>query len=721
MIVLLRKGLDTLVHDGPVAFAEKTQQFVRRIVAERRGKLFGRREYRDVLFVNGCTLPHPTRYRVDHQIEQLQFAGLSAASVFYNSLDLDLVRYYRAFVFFRCPHTPVVEEFIARAKACNKPVFFDIDDLVIDETYVRTIKYLGTMTAAEKDLYMDGVQRMRRTLRLCDAAITTTEPLATELARYVPEVFVNRNVASEKMVALSNEAFQRRRPRGDGSVVLGYFSGSITHNDDVRMILPTLVRILTDFPQARLKIVGILDLPPESMPFAGRVEAEGFVPWTRLPRLIAGTDINLAPLEASLFNEAKSENKWIEASLVGVPTVASDTGAVAARTSNGENALLCRTGEDWYRAVASLIESPKERERIGVAARRSVLSGSVTSSTAVSFAKVIGSKLPIGVAFVLPSTQVSGGVNVVVRHASILRKNGADVTLFSMDDKERATDVSGLPVMPWRKTRVHARFDRAVATLWSTVDVVNHSSRFASRYYLVQNFETDFYPFGDPRRILANATYNSLDRLKYITISRWCQGWLAERFRKEAAYAPNGIDLALFARKARDFSGRIRVLVEGNSEDHYKNVDESFVITNQLDPSRFEVWYLSYQGAPKRWYRVDRFLHKVPHHSVAAAYQSCHLLVKSSLLESFSYPPLEMMATGGIAIVAANAGNAEYLRDRENCLLYQAGKPEQAVGLIHEICGDATLRERIIASGLATAAARDWGVLEHDIRKLYDV
>ena len=205
-------------------------------------------------------------------------------------------------------------------------------------------------------------------------------------------------------------------------------------------------------------------------------------------------------------------------------------------------------------------------------------------------------------AFVLPSTQVSGGVNVVVRHASILRKNGADVTLFSMDDKERATDVSGLPVMPWRKTRVHARFDRAVATLWSTVDVVNHSSRFASRYYLVQNFETDFYPFGDPRRILANATYNSLDRLKYITISRWCQGWLAERFRKDAAYAPNGIDLALFAPRERDFSGRIRVLVEGNSEDHYKNVDESFVITNQLDPSRFEVWYLSYQGAPKRWY-----------------------------------------------------------------------------------------------------------------------
>src|SRR4029077_17448943 len=121
----------------------------------------------------------------------------------------------------------------------------------------------------------------------------------------------------------------------------------------------------------------------------------------------------------------------------------------------------------------------------------------------------------------------------------------------------------------------------------------------------------------------------------------------------------NGIDLSLFTRSERSFSGKIRILVEGNSKDHYKNVDESFRITNQLDPERFEVWYLSYEGKPKKWYRVDRFLHKVPHSSVAAIYQACHLLVKSSLLESFSYPPLEMMATGGIAVVASNAGNAE--------------------------------------------------------------
>jgi glycosyltransferase involved in cell wall biosynthesis len=720
MIGLLRKGVATLAYDGPLAFVDKTQRFVRRKVTEKRDTLARHHIFKDVLFVNGCTLEHPARYRVDHQMEQLHFSGFATDKIFYESLDVDLARFYRAFVFFRCPHTAVVEEFIRRAKAWNRPVLFDIDDLVIDDEYVRTIKYLATMTGAELDLYMDGVRRMKRTLSLCDGAITTTHRLALELEKYTPQVFVNRNVASEKMVALSNQAIEDRRKHPHQGVVLGYFSGSITHNDDVRMILPALVRILQDFPQVRLKVAGHLDLPPELRPFAERVTVEKFVSWTRLPRLIASADINLAPIEESIFNEAKSENKWIEASLVEVPTVASDHGAVARMAKDGETVVLCGQ-DDWYRALAELIASPAKREAIGRAARAFVLEKCVTAHTATTLARIVRSKMPTGIAFVLPSTQLSGGINVALRHASIAQRHGADVALFSMDYREKKTEISGMPVVPLPRIHMHAHFDRAVATLWSTADFVNGFPKFASKYYLVQNYETDFYRPGNFQRVLANTTYNFFTDLRYVTISRWCQDWLWERFGKKARYAPNGIDLTAFTPRERDFSGKVRILVEGSSTDHYKNVDESFAITNQLDPARFEVWYLSYEGGPKKGYRVDRFLHRVPHVEVAEIYRQCHILVKSSRLESFSYPPLEMMATGGIALVAANAGNAEYLRDRENCLLYQVGHPEQALGLIAEICGDAALRERIIRNGLTTARSRDWRAVEGEVRKLYDL
>ena len=38
---------------------------------------------------------------------------------------------------------------------------------------------------------------------------------------------------------------------------------------------------------------------------------------------------------------------------------------------------------------------------------------------------------------------------------------------------------------------------------------------------------------------------------------------------------------------------------------------------------------------------------------------------KTSFLESFSYPPIEMMATGGYSVVVPNDGNREYLVNGE--------------------------------------------------------
>ena len=101
--------------------------------------------------------------------------------------------------------------------------------------------------------------------------------------------------------------------------------------------------------------------------------------------------------------------------------------------------------------------------------------------------------------------------------------------------------------------------------------------------------------------------------------------------------------------------------------------------------------------------------------------KSSFILLKSSLLESFSYPPLEMMATGGFAVVAKNEGNSEYLIDGENCLLYKSGDIEGAVNAIERICSDETLRNLLYEKGLKTAQSRSWKNIEKDILQLYDI
>ncbi len=708
-------------------------------------------DFVDVLFINGCafSVPHPIRYRVDHQAEQLESAGVSTRIVNAWELSEDHVRIARTFVIFRCPYTDAVGSFIELAHSLNKRVLYDIDDLVIDTAYTDQIPYLDTMGAEERALYDEGVRAMGRTLKLCDGAITTTEQLACELRRYVEPVFVNRNVASEEMLYFSERAayerdvlptlaeqdveprdrhrwkVARERAAARSGFALGYFSGSITHNDDFQMILPAVVRLMTDYADVTLHVVGELDLPEELEPFRDRVVRQPFSPWRHLPKMLSFVDVNLVPLADTVFNRAKSENKWVEAALVKVPSVASKVGALADSITDGVDGLLVEnTADAWYEALARLHDDPSLRRRLARRAYEECAEHHVTVGTGTALAGFIRSQETPNAALVFPGLTISGGVIVALKHACFLRRSGLDVVVvgdhIETDGRWLTVEGERLPVISRNAAVMRGRFDKMIATMWSTVPYIRAYTNADRRYYLVQNKETGFYEAGDPLRVEAAKTYGENPGLIYCTISPWCAEWLRADFGHEARLAPNGINPALFSPVERDWSGKIRVLIEGDSTSEYKNVDESFAIADLLDPERYEIWYLSYKGRPKPGYRVDRFLQSVPHDEVGAVYRQCHILLKTSVLESFSYPPLEMMATGGAAVVLRNGGNAAYLVDGENALLFDQGEDEKAARLIETLVEDADLRERLREGGLRTARELAWDQVEPQVLALYE-
>lgn len=715
---LTNKSIDTCKEEGFKSFVNKTKNYIRLRVPERQKYA----SVKDILFINGCTLPHPSRYRVSHQMEQLEASGLSTNCVDYNILTLDMMKYYRGFVFFRCPVTPIVKEFIEKAKECNKVVFYDIDDLVIDEKYTKTIKHLKTLSKEEKALYDDGVNRMRETLLMCDYAITTTERLAKELKNYCSDVYINRNVASERMVELSLKAIKKAN-HDENKIIMGYLSGSITHNADFELILPVVKKLMKEHKNLYLQVVGLLDIPKSLEAYKDRILTAPFVDWQRLPDIIAGIDINLAPLEESIFNEAKSENKWVEAALCKVVTAASKVGAFEHSIKDGKTGVLCKDKDDWYNKLNKLIIDCEYRQNIANNAFNEVISNNLTTYTGQGLANYINSKLPKNIAFILPTTNISGGVNVVLKHCSILKRAGYDVSIINMDNNgDDIVNLDGnINVINSHNTNIYAYFDTMVATLWTTLEFVRSYYNVLNKSYLVQNFETNFGDYGQNMKLYANATYCTMVPINYLTISKWCQNWLKSDYNKNSKYAPNGIKLEQFPFKKRNFNeGKIKILVEGNSDDYYKNVDESFRIIDKLDKDKYEIHFLSYQGKPKDWYYVDNFMHRVPYDKVGEVYGSCDILIKSSILESFSYPPLEMMATGGIVVVAPNEGNIEYLKDGENCLFYKPGNIDDAVKKIEKIRKDEKLREKLIENGLKTAKEREWKKLEKDILNLYE-
>ncbi|QOT09872.1 glycosyltransferase [Paenibacillus sp. JNUCC32] len=718
--ILINKSMATIKYEGVSAFMKKSLNYTkRRLLKVQQPSTY---HFKDILFINGCALPHPQRYRVDHQIEQLHYNGYSCDKVYFEEVTSEMAKYYRAFVFFRCPFTEEVGELIQRAKYFNKKVFFDVDDLVIDQKYVKDVKYLNTMSSSELDLYLEGVERHKKTLLMCDYALTTTSRLAKELSNYVEEVYINRNVASDQMIELSNRALANQTDRSSDKVILGYFSGSITHNEDFELILEVLEKIFIRYSNVFLKVVGILDIPEKLEVFKDRIIIEKFTDWTKLPEIISSVDINLAPLVNNVFNEAKSENKWTEAALVKIPTVASGVGAFKEVINHKVNGILCDNSQEWFENLEMLIKDEKYRIKLGEYAHKDVMHGWTTSSTGYRLLDFIESKLNDNVAFVLPSTKISGGVNVVIKHCNILRAEGIDVTVISMsEDDENIVNKDGeVNVISYYAHSFHGLFRKCVATLWTTTNFLNTYPKIRDKYYLVQSYETNFYEPGNHMRIWANLTYNYFSEIKYITISKWCESWLKDHFKKEVKYAPNGIDLSLFAFKERTHYGKIRILIEGSSSDRNKNVDESFMITNQLDRGKYEIWYLTYDDKPKSWYVIDKFLHKVPYDEVSDVYSQCDILLKSSRLESFSYPPLEMMATGGVSIVAPNEGNLEYLIHNVNCLLYEPGNIQNALEMIEIVCTNEELRKKIIANGLKTVKEREWSKIKYEVLELYD-
>ena len=294
---LVKKSVVIIKDDGAVRFVKRAAKYAYyKKFPDKKQQV-----YKDILFINGCTLPHPERYRVTHQMEQLMSQGLTVESVFYDRLSLDQLKYYRGFVFFRCPITDTIREFIKQAHYFNKTCFFDIDDLVIDQKYTDSIRYVQEMSVEDKCLYDDGVNRMRETLELCDHAITTTTQLKEELQKYMKgQVLINRNVASDEMINRSNLAIKSVN-KDKSRVVIGYFSGSITHNEDFDIVIPSIVKIFKKYPQVYLKIAGILDIPKAFELYEDRIITSGFVDWRQLPAVMAECDIAIAPLVDPCF------------------------------------------------------------------------------------------------------------------------------------------------------------------------------------------------------------------------------------------------------------------------------------------------------------------------------------------------------------------------------------------------------------------------------------
>lgn len=315
----------------------------------------------------------PLRYRSQFPAEALELLGIDCTVLHYSDPGVeDAMASADAIVVYRVPATPRVLALVDAARDRGVPVAFDVDDLIVDPTIEAEIPALRILPPEEARLWMEGVQRYRTTLEHCDAYIGSTSPLVdrvrtvTGLPCHVKPNGYGLHLAKESDAAL-------RTARDPGPPRIGYLSGTTTHDEDFRSVLPALISVLRD-TDAELWLGGHLPDDPRLEPFGSRVVRMPFRPWNELPALLRQLDVNLAPLaDRGHFNEAKSAIKWLEAALVETPTIASATTPFAEAITPGVDGLLIDDAADWEPAIRGLIDDAVTREAMGSAARRTAL------------------------------------------------------------------------------------------------------------------------------------------------------------------------------------------------------------------------------------------------------------------------------------------------------------------------------------------------------------
>jgi glycosyltransferase involved in cell wall biosynthesis len=402
---------------------------------------FGRR----ILLIAELSLPQCKRYRVDQKAEMLTRLGYEVTVLRWQDERQcrTALQLHGLVIFYRVPAFPNVVGLIMEARRLGLPNFFDIDDLIFDvEEYQRNTN-LQSLPKEERELLLNGGRLYQQALSLCDNAIASTPTIAERMRAFTRgNVYIVENALDQGILSLSAEMARRPPPVDAHTVTIGYGSGSRTHDADFLVASEALRRVMLRYPQVRLAIHGYLELPPEFAELSDRVFRIPFLEADDYQRALASWQISLAPLETTVFNDAKSNIKYIEAAIFGVPTVATGSGPFREVIEHGRNGMIATTTEEWFTALSQLVESAELRRTMGEAARATVMGRYHPDVLGVERLQPILDHLPAPVAEsrplkvlvvnVLFAPLSFGGATIVAEQlAQELRRDACEVSVFT--------------------------------------------------------------------------------------------------------------------------------------------------------------------------------------------------------------------------------------------------------------------------------------------------
>ena len=204
---------------------------------------------------------------------------------------------------------------------------------------------------------------IQKTAEIADLITTTQDYLADKLKKINPKVEVLPNYMD-----MDRWEFNYK-PNTSGRIRIGYCA-SVTHWLDVKMIEQPLKRILREYKNIDLVMIGDMRYKTLFKEF-NNVEVMLGLSFDAWPNKLNGLrlDIGLAPLRDTEFNRCKSGIKWAEGAINKIPMVVSPTiYSDISREFDGRLGMIANTPEEWYQSIKNLIDCKNLRDDISMAA-----------------------------------------------------------------------------------------------------------------------------------------------------------------------------------------------------------------------------------------------------------------------------------------------------------------------------------------------------------------
>lgn len=211
-------------------------------------------------------------------------------------------------------------------------------------------------------------------IAISDTVTCCSEPLAAVLREYHHDVRVVPN-------GLPAQYLGEVRDYNPEQLSIGWAGTSSTVHE---LRVPGVVRALNRIAEygrpggVAVKLVGID--PGTAIRCGLRGKRLGALGWVEnfghYLQAVSAFDVWCAPYRDIPFNQAKYPTKFLEASMLGIPLIASDIEPYRRVIRHGENGFLVKHEHEWGKYLKQLADDPDLRQQIGMAARAEA-SGSI--------------------------------------------------------------------------------------------------------------------------------------------------------------------------------------------------------------------------------------------------------------------------------------------------------------------------------------------------------